>query len=255
MKAKHNKKRNTAFLFEALVRELTKSFVSKNAKRSKKVKSILQQHFKKGSPLHEELSCYKALQGDFQLDHYTAEKMIFRAKNKYDTIEKKEIFKEQSEVVGKINKALGKEVYSNFVPDYKTYATLSQIFGDKISVKNRVLLEKQILETLTTENSNKEELKHVDSLVVKSFTKRFNDKYVDLLPEQCNLLEQYVLSFGPNEADFRLLVGRELTTIKEKVENSLNLKEVRDDEQMVSNTKKLLEKLNSMCPLLEQERL
>ncbi len=34
-KTKHNKKRNTAFLYEALVREMTKAVVSQDKKRKK----------------------------------------------------------------------------------------------------------------------------------------------------------------------------------------------------------------------------
>ena len=41
MKVKHNKKRNTAFLYEALVRELTKAVVEQNVTRSQKIKKIL----------------------------------------------------------------------------------------------------------------------------------------------------------------------------------------------------------------------
>ena len=41
MKTKHNKKRNTAFVFEALVREATKAIVAKDATRKNKTLSIL----------------------------------------------------------------------------------------------------------------------------------------------------------------------------------------------------------------------
>ena len=44
-KLKHNKKRNTAFLYETLVRELTKSIVKKNNIRSSKC--FLKNGFKK----------------------------------------------------------------------------------------------------------------------------------------------------------------------------------------------------------------
>ena len=40
-KQKHNKKRNTAFLYEALVREMTKAVVSKDKGRKDKVVDIL----------------------------------------------------------------------------------------------------------------------------------------------------------------------------------------------------------------------
>jgi len=45
MRKKHNKKRNTAFLFETLIRELTKSFISKDASKSAKIKTIFKESF------------------------------------------------------------------------------------------------------------------------------------------------------------------------------------------------------------------
>ena len=170
MKVKHNKKRNTAFLYEALVRELTKSVVSNNSARSKIVKTILKEHFRSGKVLFSELGCFTALTDRSSLDRYTAEKMIFRAKSEYDDLNPQEIFKEQSAVIKKVNTELGKEVFNNFVPDYKSYATLAQIFGTKMPVKNRVIMEQKIIETLTSSEEEQEEMQPIDDLVVKSGT-------------------------------------------------------------------------------------
>ena len=150
MKVKHNKKRNTAFLYEALVRELTKAVVDKDVVRTRKVKTILKEHFRSGMVLFSELGCFNALADKSSLDQYTAEKMVFRAKKEYDQLDQQDIFKEQSAVIKKVNTDLGKEVFNNFVPNYKSYATLAQIFGDKIPVKNRVLMEQKVIETLTS---------------------------------------------------------------------------------------------------------
>mgnify|MGYP004467903157 CR=1 FL=1 len=49
MKLKHNKKRNTAFLFEVLVRELTKSVIQKRSDYGIKVSKIVKEHFGKGT--------------------------------------------------------------------------------------------------------------------------------------------------------------------------------------------------------------
>ena len=44
MKHRHNKKRNTAFLFEAAVRELTKSIVAKDTEKRRKILNILKEY-------------------------------------------------------------------------------------------------------------------------------------------------------------------------------------------------------------------
>ena len=46
MRLKHNKKRNTAFVYEALVRELTESVVKNNKNKQNKIVDIIKEHFK-----------------------------------------------------------------------------------------------------------------------------------------------------------------------------------------------------------------
>ena len=88
-------------------------------------------------------------------------------------------------------------------------------------------------------------MKPVDSLVVKSFSERFNSEYSHLLPEQQSLLGKYVLSFGANEVDFKLCVVNELKRIRNEVSLSMQLDEVKSDDEMIANTKKVLERIDN----------
>ena len=54
MKFKHNKKRNTAFLYEALIQEYTRAIINTEPQIQKNVKNILKEFFSKGKVLHEE---------------------------------------------------------------------------------------------------------------------------------------------------------------------------------------------------------
>lgn len=246
MKVKHNKKRNTAFLYETLSRELTQAVITKDKVRTQKIKTILKEHFRSGMVLFSELGCFNALSDKSNLDRYTAEKMVFHAKREYDQLNQQDIFKEQSAVIKKVNTQLGKGVFDNFVPDYKSYATLAQIFGKKLQVKSRVILEQKIIDNLTSVSEIKENLQPIDNLVVKSFTDRFNDTYTNLLPEQKELLNRFITSFNENEADFKLYAGKELKRIQEGVKNSLELRDVKEDKEMVENTKRVLDKLSEL---------
>ena len=58
---KYNKKRNTAFLYEALVFEMTKAIINKDEKRKAIALDILKENFSADSILHEELDAYKAV--------------------------------------------------------------------------------------------------------------------------------------------------------------------------------------------------
>jgi hypothetical protein len=246
MKVKHNKKRNTAFLFEALVREVTKSVVKRDKLRTKIAKSILAEHFSKGRPLSREVECYESIVAEQGIDKDTAEKILAIAKDSYNELDSQEIFQEQSKVIKKINTHLDRGVYNNFVPNYRSFATIAQVFGNKGGIKSRVLMEQAVVEEMTTSKNEKEEMKPVDSLVVKSFSERFNDQYAGLLKEQKDFLGKYIISFGTNEVDFRLHAGKELKRIKEEVEKSLELDEVNQDEEMINTTNQVLEQIESI---------
>ena len=58
---RHIKKRNTAFLYETLVKELTKSVVKKQHQRKERVIQIIKENFNKNTPLHRELQLYKSI--------------------------------------------------------------------------------------------------------------------------------------------------------------------------------------------------
>jgi hypothetical protein len=61
MKIKHNKKRNTAFVYEALIREGTSAILQKDEKRKQTIVDIIKEHFKNGSILKSDLECYRSL--------------------------------------------------------------------------------------------------------------------------------------------------------------------------------------------------
>jgi len=246
MKIRHNKKRNTAFLFEALVREITKSVVSHNKERSAAAKAILSEHFRKGTILARELDCYTSLTEKDGVARDHAEKLLEAAKSAYGRLDVQKIFEEQSSVIRKINKSLGKSVYDNFVPNYKSFATIAQIFTDKVTVKSRVLMEAKVVSELSKEEETKTQMKPVDNLVLDTFSERLNKEYKTMLPEQKDLLGKYIVSFGSNEMDFRLFVGKELKRIKEEVEKSTKMEDVREDATMLANTTAVLHQINEM---------
>ena len=118
MKTKHNKKRNTGFIFEALIRELTKSVLAKNVKKASKVRTIIKEYFANGKALKKELDCYKALCEADNLDGYTAEKLIHHTKAEHGGINQKKLFMEQSKMIRQINREIGPDLFSTFIPNY-----------------------------------------------------------------------------------------------------------------------------------------
>jgi hypothetical protein len=247
MKHKHNKKRNTAFLFESLIKEMTKNILDGNTLKVSVIKSILKETFAPNKSLTKELDCYRALLDTDGLDQYTAEKMIFHAKKKYEKLDQKQIFKEQSHLIKKINSELSSQLYKNFVPNYRSYATISQIFNPRTPIKRKILMEKQLVAGLVqNEKTPQPYMETVNALVVKKYAERFNEQYSHLLSEQKELLSKFILAVGENRADFVVYLTEELSRIRTAVAQSLSLEEVCADSEMTNNTKKLLEQIDTI---------
>tara|TARA_R110000751_G_scaffold160464_1_gene266119 strand:- start:716 stop:1519 length:804 start_codon:yes stop_codon:yes gene_type:complete len=219
---KHNKKRNTAFIYETLIRELTKAIVDKNGDRKSTVLSIIKEGFSGESILVSELYLYKTLLETKNIKHNVAERMLQETKLAYSKIDSSEVFDSQSRMITAINKQLGQDVWSNFVPNFKSLASISAIFNTKTPVKSKVLFEQAIVDAMSAEitlaESNK--MESLDNLTYNSFIKKFNNKYTNLLKEQKDLLNQYVTSFADDGFELRVYLNEELGRLKSLIETT-----------------------------------
>ena len=183
---KHNKKRNTGFIYEAIIRELAKSIHEGMDDKKSKIIKIIRESFRSNTLLGKDLDLYKSILETKDVDKYTAEKIIFQSRIQKNTINHKRLFEQQSKLIEKINKEISPDVFSNFVPNYKDLATVFQIFHPKTKTKSRVLLENTIIDRMTSlDKSTEEAMKPIDNLTYKTFVKKFNEKYSNsLLDEQ-----------------------------------------------------------------------
>ena len=251
-KTKHNKKRNTAFLYEALVREMTKAVVSQDKERKNNIVDILKESFSSNKILGKELKLYQAIIESSDLDPVTAEKLLYKIREAYSELDEQEIYDAQSAVINRINKEIGSGVYNNFVPNYKSIATVSQLFGadsTAVGIKRGVILEQQVLQTLTanTIEESKTEMKPIDNIVFKTFTSKFNETYGDdLLSEQKELLNRYILSFS-SDIDMKIYLNEELGRLHGALQQALATDEIKSDNTMTEST-------NSVINMIEEFR-
>ena len=251
-KTKHNKKRNTAFLYEALVREMTKAVVSQDKERKNNIVDILKESFSSNKVLGKELRLYQTILESSDLDDVTAEKLLYKIREAYSELDEQEVYDAQSTVINRINKEIGSDVYNNFVPNYKSIATVSQLFGadsTAVGIKRGVLLEQQVLKTLTanTIKESKTEMKPIDNIVFKTFTSKFNETYGDdLLSEQKELLNRYILSFS-SDTDMKIYLNEELGRLHGALQQALATDEIKSDNTMTEST-------NSVIDMIEKFR-
>ena len=253
MKNKHNKKRNTAFVFEALAREATVAIIKGDTERKAKVVSIVRKHFTGDSLLKKDLECYRSLYENQNLDETTSKKIVEAVLAAKRLIDPDGLFKQQTEVINDINKELSPQTFNNFVPNYKSLATIAKMFNTN-SPKQSVMLEAKIVEGMVSD-TEASSLEPMDSITFRTFTKKFNQKYSDtLLQEQKELLNQYISSFSNEELELKIYLNRELGRLKESLEKATEVEEVAADVEMINKTKlvrKRLESLSSETALTE----
>ena len=243
MKLKHNKKRNTAFIFESLVKEMTKAVFQKNEELKDEIFIIINEHFNRGSLLSKEVKLYKSLCETYDLEPHTAEKLIYEIREEHKKIDKEQLFLEQSEIIKKINKLCSKDFFSNFVPNYRNLATVYQIFNEETPIKKRIILENSLVKKMTRGyNEAKDIVKPIDNLVYKSFVQRFNEQYSGkLINEQRELLSKFISSFADNGIELKLFLNEEVSRLKEAVKRSINLQEIKEDQEMVKKVEGVVE--------------
>jgi hypothetical protein len=246
-KLKHNKKRNTAFLFESLIKELTKAVVYSDKQKQKSVSILLKQHFSKNNILEKELSLYKQIYETKKFPKEHAEKLIKEVKSEREKLRESDIFSEQSKLISKINKILGIEVYNNFVPNYKTLASISQLFSTTVQPKTKVLLEQELVEYISSdEESKKINLKTIDNVTYKKFVDKFNDTYgTSLLSEQKQLLSKYINS-TTDSIDLKIYLNEEFGRLKNELKILKNSQWIKEEEETKDKVDKLFELLSSL---------
>jgi len=256
-KFKHKKNKNTAFLYEVLVLELTKAVLSKNKELQNKITSLLKESFSNKTIIGKELKFYKILCETDDVDVNSAEKILLEVKKEYAFLKQEKLKNEQSILFQKIKELLGPQVFLNFVPNYRSLASISQIFNQDVSLKTRVLLEKEIVENMSNEKILKEErqMLPIDNLVLKTFVGKFNEKYSLLHEEQKKLLSKYIASSINNGVELKLFLNEEIGRLKKEIKESEQLEEIKSDNEMFSKIKEVSAMLESFCKTIINEEM
>jgi hypothetical protein len=138
---------------------------------------------------------------------------------------------------------LSSDVFSNFVPNYKDLATVYNLFNNKTSIGEKVLLENRILESLQL-SEEREEVSHIDHLTYKTFVNKFNKKYSTLPPEQRDLLTNYIASFADDSLGLKNYLNEHIGKLKNKLV-SLQGSDVLNNDEMKEKYSNIMEVVES----------
>ena len=248
MKVKHNKKRNTAFLYESLITELTKAIVRGQEEKKQKVLEIIKKYFTSGTILKKELEIYKSILESDIMSAKLSQRYLFEVKKDFDKLDRKEVFNQQTKLIKTMNESLSNTVFSNFISNYKNIGSLYQYFhSDGVKAKSRLILEQRVINILTSNFSEeKPQMKHIDNLSYKTFVNKFNNTYDKTLrKEQKDLLTNYITSFSDNGLGLKSFLNEEVARLKEQVTMCAETNKIKNNKNFLQNTEKILEKLES----------
>ena len=241
---KHNKKRNTAFLYECLLKELTKSILREDTNKKKQIISILKEFFHKKSILKQDLEIYKSLLENKKMTKDFAQRFLIETKKDFEDIDRKKVFNEQTKLINKINKALSKGAFANFVPNYKDIASIGQYLNSDLKAKNRVLVENRIIGKLVSTKKTQDEMAHIDNLAYKTFVKKFNESYGNSLrKEQKELLNNYIVSFSDNGLGLKSFMNEEILRLKKELVECTKKQKIAENDVFLSKTEQVLKQL------------
>ena len=236
MKLKHNKKRNTAFLYEMLIKHYTIASINKDKEMMMEIKNVIRSFFSKGKPLSKELTLFRNITETNGADSYTAKRLFEETVKEHEELDGLQIFNEQTKLINWINKNIGQDSFNIFMPNYKSLASIAQIFDDKNTTREKIILEKKVISMMMSKPQIIKEMKlePMDNLVYKTVVKNFNNKYADtLLEEQKKLLQHFVLSFQDEGIGFVSYVNGEISRIKEALENYSGSTETKEKMNLV----------------------
>ena len=263
MKIKHSKYRNTGLIFELLVKQIAADTLSK--KESPAI-TIIKEYFANKSSLAKEHKLYSLVLKANGITQTKAEAIVSTVTEVSRKIDQKLLKGQKYKLISEIKKHYNlDEFFGIQVRDYKALAALyclleaqnnSELVDPQYLVDNKVT----ILEHLTTkpqdEDSVKDTLieeyskydKDLKMLTFKILLEKFNDNYKDLLPEQKNILKEFITSVNSNTR-LRNVVNEELTKLSSEV-NKLSLK-VKDKVVKI----KLEEVAKAIVPLKKTEKI
>lgn len=253
----HNKKRNTALLYEFLIRTISSALVEANKKKSSTALRILRRHFKPGTQLYNEFRLFNSLVKTTVSTEAVATSILAEARNAAKSVNISELDREKSLLIRSINHLINDDnFYDQPVSEYRLYASIQTLLNewrkptgtaDIVSVANyeQQLRDWLLSEKKKVEDSLIEESPGTTRLLMKVMMKKLNEKYSSFLnDDQREIIRAYAFSAAHDD---KLTIKKKLESIKsnlvESIDNFVNQKS--ENEFLVSKMQKVKETIVS----------
>jgi hypothetical protein len=263
MKIKHSKFKNTGLIYELLVKQIAADTLSKNESAAV---GILKKYFGGNTVLGKELKLYEYILKNNNLSEAKAETVVSSITEISRKLNQKTLKESKYRLISELKDKYNiEDFFAIQVRDYKPLAALyclleaqnnNTLVNPEFLVNNKLT----VLEHLTSSEVNKEAVKDtlieeyskydkdLRLLTYKILLEKFNSNYKTLLPEQKNILKEFITSVN-STTRLRNLVNEEVIKIKteikklsEKVKDDvvkIKLQEVLKGIKVIKKTEKI----------------
>ena len=231
MKIKHSKLRNTGLIFELLVKQIAADTLSK---KDSPALAILKKHFTGKSSLSKEFMLYEFILKNSGVNQNKAEAILSTITEISRKLNQKTLKNQKYSLISDIKESYNiDEFFAIQVRDYKPLASLyclleAQNNSNLVNPQFLVDYKTNLLEHLTTSSQNEENVKEtlieeyskydkdLRLLTFKILLEKFNDNYKNLLPEQKNILKEFITSVSSTKR-LHNIVNEELKKLSQIV--------------------------------------
>jgi len=263
MRIKHSKYKNTGLIYELLVKQIAADTLSK---RESPALSVLRKFYTGNTTLVKEFKLYDFILKNKGVGSKKAESVLSTIVEISRKLDANSLKKQKYELIKELKSHYDlEEFFSIKVESYKPLAALyclmeaqatSGLVDLDVFVDNKTtilehltqskLSNKAVADTLIEEYSKYD--KDLRLLTYKILLEKFNDQYKDLLPEQKNILKEFIVSVNSstrlrnvvNEEMIKL--QKEISTLKENVVDKvvkIKLEEIQKAITPIKNTQKV----------------
>jgi hypothetical protein len=228
-KIKHSKFKNTGFIFELLVRQITSEIMSSDNSVAEK---ILKENFNSKKELSKELKLYQYLSNEKYNSESKAEQFINTICEARKRLDEKKLTKEKYNLIKQLKETYNiDEFIKSSVSNYKTLASIYKIFEVASTeeqydptdiVSSRFTIAENIINTSIQNKDSKiknavlEEYKKQDedlrAISYKFLVENFNKKYKNLTNDQKGLLREYINNIN-NTGKLNAYVSEEISKL------------------------------------------
>lgn len=232
-KIKHSKFKNTGFIFELLVRQITAEIISSNKSVAE---TILKENFNGKKELSKELKLYQYLINEKYNSESKADQFITTILEARKRLDEKKLMKEKYNLIKEIKEKYDiDEFVKSPVSNYKVLASIYKLFevittGEQYEptdiVSSRFTIAENIINTSIQNKDQKikdavlEQYKKQDedlrAVSYKLLVESFNNKYKNLSVEQKGLLREYINNIN-NTGKLNEYVSKEVSKLVENL--------------------------------------